>query len=191
MWSKIISFIPSSPRLLLDFLSFKFTTFAPKWVLCASAHQCLLVKPGYFLHCIALDDNRKVHSMKYVFRLIRWPLGQIIIFIDWVTRPAIPDIPPQRQAELDAATSNFKLYQFKQCPFCVKTRRTIRRLGLNIETRDARNDPQWNSELINQGGKYKVPCLRIAKDDGSIEWIYESDNIIGFLDQRFGGIANP
>jgi glutaredoxin len=129
--------------------------------------------------------------MKYVFRLIRWPLGQIIIFIDWVTRPAIPDIPPQRQAELDAATSNFKLYQFKQCPFCVKTRRTIRRLGLNIETRDARNDPQWNSELINQGGKYKVPCLRIAKDDGSIEWIYESDNIIGFLDQRFGGIANP
>jgi len=125
--------------------------------------------------------------MKYVFRLIRWPLGQIIILVDWITRPAIPVIPPERRAELDVTTSNFKLYQFKQCPFCVKTRRTIRRLGLNIETRDARNDPQWNSELVNQGGKYKVPCLRVAKDDGSVEWIYESDNIIGFLDQRFGG----
>ena len=124
--------------------------------------------------------------MKYVFRLIRWPLGQIIILFDWITRPAIPVIPPERRAELDITTSNFKLYQFKQCPFCVKTRRAIRRLGLNIETRDARNDPQWNSELVNQGGKYQVPCLRVAKDDGSIEWIYESKNIIGFLDQKFG-----
>ena len=129
--------------------------------------------------------------MKYVFRLIRWPLGQIIIFVDWVTRPAMPAMSAERRVELDTTTSNFKLYQFKQCPFCVKTRRTIRRLGLNIETRDARNDPQWNSELVNQGGRYQVPCLRVAKDDGSIEWMYGSKNIIGFLDQSFAGTNNP
>jgi len=129
--------------------------------------------------------------MKYVFRLIRWPLGQMIIFLDWVTRPAIPVFPPEKRLELDATTSNFKLYQFNQCPFCVKTRRTIRRLGLNIETRDARNDPQWNSELVNQGGKYQVPCLRVEKEDGSMEWIYNSDNIIGFLEQRFGTANTP
>ncbi len=125
--------------------------------------------------------------MKYVFRLIRWPLGQIVIFVDWITRPEIPTITAEKQAEFDASTSTMKLYQFNQCPFCVKTRRAIRRLGLNIETRDARNDPQWNSELIDQGGKYQVPCLRVVQDDGSIDWIYESDNIVGFLDQRFGG----
>jgi glutaredoxin 2 len=79
-----------------------------------------------------------------------------------------------------------KIYHFKQCPFCVKTRRSIRRLGLNIETRDARNDPLWNSELINEGGKYQVPCLRLLKDDGSMEWMYGSDNIIQYLDKRFG-----
>lgn len=124
--------------------------------------------------------------MKYIFRLIRWPLGQIVIFADWITRPDIPQISAEKQAEFDANTSKMKLYQFNQCPFCVKTRRAIRRLGLNIETRDARNDPQWNSELVNQGGKYQVPCLRVVQEDGSIEWIYESDNIIGFLDQRFG-----
>ena len=124
--------------------------------------------------------------MKTVFRLIRWPLGQIIIFIDWITRPAIPVIPAEKRAELDATTSTMKLYHFKQCPFCVKTRRTIRRLGLNIETRDARNDPRWNSELINQGGKYQVPCLRVEKTEGSIEWMYGSDNIIDYLDHRFG-----
>lgn len=124
--------------------------------------------------------------MKYVFRLIRWPLGQIIIFVDWITRPQIPVFPTEKRAELDATTSTMKLYHFKQCPFCVKTRRTIRRLGLNIEIRDARNDPQWNSELINQGGKYQVPCLRLVKSDGSMEWMYGSDNIISFLDQKFG-----
>lgn len=124
--------------------------------------------------------------MKYVFRFIRWPLGQIIIFVDWLTRPEMPEFSPQQRLELDQATSNMALYQFKQCPFCVKTRRTVRRLGLNIETRDARNDPRWNQELINEGGKYQVPCLRLLKEDGSQEWIYESNNIISYLEKRFG-----
>ncbi len=124
--------------------------------------------------------------MKYVFRFIRWPLGQIVILIDRLTRPEIPGFQPEKRAELDAITANMKIYHFKQCPFCVKTRRSIRRLGLNIEIRDARNDPLWNSELINEGGKYQVPCLRLLKDDGSMEWMYGSDNIIQYLDQRFG-----
>ena len=124
--------------------------------------------------------------MKYIFRAIRWPLGQLVLFIDWVSRPKTPDFSVEKQAELDATTANMQLYHFKQCPFCVKTRRTIRRLGLNIETRDARNDPQWNCQLINEGGKYQVPCLRIVNDDNSVDWMYESDNINRYLDQRFG-----
>ena len=124
--------------------------------------------------------------MKTVFRLIRWPLGQLVIFLDWITRPEIPGFSAQKRAELDAITANMKIYHFKQCPFCVKTRRIIRRLGLNIETRDARNDPQWNSELINAGGKSQVPCLRLLNDDGSMEWMYGANNIIKYLDKRFG-----
>lgn len=124
--------------------------------------------------------------MKYFFRLIRWPLGQFIILIDWLTRPRRPDISPERRIELDQTTELLKLYHFKQCPFCVKTRRTIHRLGLNIETRDARNDPKWNQQLVDEGGKYQVPCLRIVNDDGSVEWLYESDTINNYLDRRFG-----
>ena len=124
--------------------------------------------------------------MKYIFRAIRWPLGQLVIFVDWISRPKTPGYSPEKQAELDAATSDMKVYHFKQCPFCVRTRRTIRRLGLNIETRDARNDPQWNRELISEGGRYQVPCLRVVKDDNSVEWLYESNNINQYLDQRFG-----
>jgi glutaredoxin len=124
--------------------------------------------------------------MKYFFRLIRWPLGQLIIFLDWISGPKPPAHTEEKQEKLDAETSGLKLYQFKQCPFCVKTRRNIRRLGLNIETRDARNDPKWQDELVNQGGKYQVPSLRIDNGDEKAEWLYESKNIIQYLDQRFG-----
>ena len=123
--------------------------------------------------------------MKYVFRSIRWVLGQLIVFIDWITRPKKPVHSPERKAELDAATANMALYQFKLCPFCVKTRRRVRKLGLEIEIRDARNDPKWNTELVNEGGKYQVPCLRIAEENGDVQWIYESSEITDYLDKRF------
>jgi glutaredoxin len=125
-------------------------------------------------------------AMKYFFRLIRWPLAQMVIFINWMTLPTPPVVTPEQRKELDVNTASMKLYHFNQCPFCVKTRRSIHRLGLNIETRDARNDAQWNQELINEGGKYQVPCLRITNDDGSIEWMYDSSTINQYLDRRFG-----
>jgi glutaredoxin len=124
--------------------------------------------------------------MKFLFRAIRRVLGNLILFIDWLTRPRRAVHAPDKQQQLDAATARLALYQFQLCPFCVKTRRTIHRLGLNIETRDARNDPAWNQELIEQGGRYQVPCLRIAKDDGSVAWLYESRDINSYLEQRFG-----
>ena len=124
--------------------------------------------------------------MKTVFTSIRWLLGQIIVLIDWITYPVKKKHPGDKQEQLNNQTANMALYQFKLCPFCVSTRRTIRKLGLNIETRDARNDPSWNQELVEQGGKYQVPCLRIVKDDGSVAWMYESKDINSYLNQRFG-----
>ena len=123
--------------------------------------------------------------MGFIFKPIRWVLGQIIIFIDWVTRPKQMQRSAEEQKEIDKQTQNMALYQFKQCPFCVKTRRQIHRLALDIEKRDARNDSQWNKELISDGGKYQVPCLKITADDGSVEWLYESTEINQFLNEKF------
>ncbi len=123
--------------------------------------------------------------MGYIFKPIRWILGQIIIFIDWITRPEPVQRPADLQADVDQQTKNIVLYHFKMCPFCVKTRRQIHRLALNIENRDARNDPQWNQELINDGGKYQVPCLKIISTDGTVEWMYESTVINQFLEAKF------
>ena len=123
--------------------------------------------------------------MGFIFKPVRWVLAQLIIFIDWATRPKQLQRSAEAQKEVDQQTKNMALYEFKQCPFCVKTRRRIHRLALNIETRDARNDAQWNQELIAEGGKYQVPCLRITADDGSVEWKYESAVINQYLQDRF------
>jgi glutaredoxin len=123
--------------------------------------------------------------MGFIFKPVRWVLGQIIIFIDWITRPKPVQRSAEAQAEVDKQTENMALYHFQMCPFCVKTRRQIHRLGLKIENRDARNDEKWNQELINEGGKYQVPCLKISKADGSVQWMYESSDINQYLDEKF------
>jgi len=123
--------------------------------------------------------------MGFIFKPVRWVLSQIIIFIDWLTRPKPMQRSVEAQAEVDQKTRNMALYHFQMCPFCVKTRRQIHRLALNIENRDARNDPQWNQELINDGGKYQVPCLKITAADGSVQWMYESTDINQYLDEKF------
>ena len=123
--------------------------------------------------------------MGFIFKPVRWLLAQIIIFIDWVTRPKPVQRSSDAQAEVDQQTESMVLYHFQMCPFCVKTRRQIHRLALNIESRDARNDPQWNQELVNDGGKYQVPCLKITAADGSVQWMYESTDINQYLDEKF------
>ena len=126
--------------------------------------------------------------MGFIFKPVRWLLGQIIIFIDWLTRPKPMQRSVETQKEVDEQTQNMALYQFQQCPFCVKTRRQIHRLALNIENRDARKDPQWNQELINDCGKYQVPCLKITAADSSVQWMYESTEINQYLDEKFSSI---
>ncbi len=125
--------------------------------------------------------------IRLFFKTLQTILAPIILFIDWVTRPKSTKHSPDKQAELDRATSKIALYQFHACPYCVKTRRMVRRLGLNIETRDALNDPKWKQELVEQGGKYQVPCLRIVDEGSQVSWIYESTNINQYLEQRFAG----
>jgi glutaredoxin len=115
-------------------------------------------------------------------KFVRWFLGCIILFFNFVFTPRSNMRASDVQAQLDQQTSQFILYQFKACPFCVKVRRAIKREGLKIETRDAKNNQQFRQELLEQGGKIKVPCLRIEKN-GQVEWLYESNDIIAYLNK--------
>ena len=91
----------------------------------------------------------------------------------------------EAQQQVDASTRNLVLYQFKMCPYSVKARRAIKRLSLNIETRDALRDPSSREELLQGGGKIKVPCLRITDEQGETTWMYESDVIIDYLQNLY------
>ena len=116
--------------------------------------------------------------------LIRYVVGRILLLANFLTRPK-PVIRGQvEQAKIDAAMSGMSLYQFRACPFCVKVRRHLRRRSLNIELRDARDNIEIKNELVREGGKHMVPCLRIETDAKNIRWFYESDDICAFLDSE-------
>ena len=121
--------------------------------------------------------------------IIRWLLARLVLLYDRLAQPDWPQRTPEAQARLDRATENLALYQFEACPFCVKTRHAMRRLGLNIELRDARRDETHRQRLLTEGGKLQAPCLRIPESDGSARWLYESNDIIDYLEDRFGAPA--
>lgn len=92
---------------------------------------------------------------------------------------------PEEQQAIDAQTRQLSLYHYPGCPYCHKVRRSIRRLSLNIELRDIHRNREWDSELKTEGGLQQVPCLRIDKGGKPTRWLYESSDIVRYLEQRY------
>ncbi len=91
-----------------------------------------------------------------------------------------------QQAEVDQACETLALYQAWSEPDCIQVRREITRLGLEIETRDVRLDPEHTRVLKEEGGKLEVPCLYIREPAGEAQWLYGAQAIIDYLRERFG-----
>lgn len=123
-------------------------------------------------------------------QFVRWFLGRIILTLDFITRPKSIIRNNDEQITVDAQTEKLSLYQFNACPFCVKVRRHLKKHALNIELRDAKNNQVYKKELMQEGGQYKVPCLRIQNESGDIKWLYESNDIISYLTTDFALNAN-
>jgi glutaredoxin len=119
------------------------------------------------------------------FKTLRLVLGPILLLKERLTAPKGLARAPEAQAEVDRQCRDLALYQFTTCPFCIKVRQEMRRLSLDIELRDARNDPGHREALVQGGGRPQVPCLRIAEVDGSVCWLYESADIVAYLRGRF------
>lgn len=123
--------------------------------------------------------------MKIFFKILRIVLGPFLLLWEFVTRPKGMMREPEVQQQVDAQCRELALYQFATCPFCIKVRQEMRRLSLDIELRDAKNDPQHRTALLQGGGTVKVPCLRITDTQGNSQWMYESGDIVRYLQQRF------
>jgi glutaredoxin len=124
-------------------------------------------------------------AAKILFRTLRAILGPVVLLGEAVTAPKGVLRQPEEQQRVDEQCKGLALYQFKTCPFCVKVRKEMRRLSLNIELRDARGDEQHRAALLAGGGEIKAPCLKITDDQGNSQWMYESADIIQYLRKRF------
>lgn len=127
--------------------------------------------------------------MKFIvrtfFRTLRLVLTPFMLAGEKLSTPQGITRLPEAQQKVDQECRNLALYQFRSCPFCIKVRKEISRLSLNIELRDAQRDPEHREALLQGGGKIQTPCLRITDAQGNSRWLYESGDIIQYLQQRF------
>ncbi|MCO5142596.1 MAG: glutathione S-transferase N-terminal domain-containing protein [Oligoflexia bacterium] len=115
--------------------------------------------------------------------VIRFILGKIILFLDFIFSPTPKARSLDELDSLKQKTAHMMVYQFEACPFCVKVRRALKAENIPITFVDAKSDP-FKTELLQGGGKLQVPCLRITKENGKAEWMYESSAIIHFLKEQ-------
>ncbi len=120
-----------------------------------------------------------------ILKILRNGLGGIVVFIDWLTRPAKMERSAEQQQLVEEEIKGMSLYQLYACPFCIKTRRALHKLNLPIELKSVAAGSPYREELEQGGGKIQVPCLRIQQN-GEDQWMYESSEIIDYLNHRFG-----
>lgn len=73
------------------------------------------------------------------------------------------------------------LYHRSYCPYCLKVRAAMITLKIDMELINVSTNKKAHATLLSEGGQSMVPCLRIEHDDGSVEWMYESNDIIRYL----------
>ncbi len=123
--------------------------------------------------------------MKYLFFPIHLIVGSLIRLLDFLTTPSSIKRSEEAQQAIDDRCKNLTLYYYPSCPFCVRVKRQMKRLNLNIRKVDPRKDEIAMKNLKEQGGKLQVPCLQIANTEGSTVWMYESADISEYLTKEF------
>jgi glutaredoxin len=120
-----------------------------------------------------------------LLKVFREGVGGLMAFISYLTNPRKIKRSAEDQEIANKTAQNMSIYQYFACPFCIKIRRTVHRLNIPLEYRDAQiRGGEHRNTLEKEGGKIKVPCLRI--DDGEkTTWLYESNDIIAYLNQTF------
>lgn len=123
--------------------------------------------------------------IRLFFRTLRLALMPFMLLWAKLAMPKgiVRSIEAQQQVERES--TQMALYHFRTCPFCIKVRHEMGRLSLPIELRDAQHDAGHREALLQGGGKVQTPCLRITGEDGQVQWLYESGDIIQYLRQRF------
>ncbi len=76
-----------------------------------------------------------------------------------------------------------ELYDFEGCPYCRKVREALSELDLDYLARPVAKGSPRRKELERRGGKVQVPYLVDPNTDTEL---YESDDIIAYLNETYG-----
>jgi glutaredoxin len=123
--------------------------------------------------------------IKLFFRTLRLVLMPFMLLWSKLATPKGITRTLEAQQQVDQQCGKLALYHFKTCPFCIKVRHEMARLSLPIALRDAQHDAKHRSDLQNGGGKVQTPCLQITGEQGKVTWLYESADIISYLQKQF------
>jgi glutathione S-transferase len=82
-----------------------------------------------------------------------------------------------------------ELYEFEACPYCRKVREALSMLDLEAHVRPCpKGGPTWRPEVVRRGGKAQFPYL---VDPNTGKEMYESDDIVAYLFERYGSGGAP
>ena len=81
--------------------------------------------------------------------------------------------------------SGLSLYHYAGCMWCGMVQRALQQLGVEVAQRDILQEPEHMRDLVAATGRQTVPCLRI-QEGGEDLWMFESRDIIAYLQERFG-----
>jgi glutaredoxin len=103
-------------------------------------------------------------------------------FLSWLAYYYQDGIAQTRQPATSGREDmqELSLYYLPSCPYCLKVLRYMEQNGIVIDLRSTIDSDNLDT-LLAVGKKNQVPCLFING-----EALYESDDIIKYLGQRFG-----
>jgi glutathione S-transferase len=78
---------------------------------------------------------------------------------------------------------SYHLYYSNYCYFCQKVLTFLNGRTHQISLLST-SDHAHRSSLMAGGGKTQVPCLRITDSDGKDSWLYESDDILAYINSH-------
>lgn len=80
------------------------------------------------------------------------------------------------------------LYHFDGCPFCMRVRRAIDLLGIDVELRNIYENREHLDALMAARGRATVPVLRITGPNED-RWMPESADIVRYLQATYDDAA--
>ncbi len=98
---------------------------------------------------------------------------------------ALGRLSSEMLAKGKTALPGHTLFHFQASPFALRVRRELIRHGVAIPMKDILEDAAAQSELVSQGKRDQVPCLRIEVTGAPTRWLYESGDIVEYLRNKF------